>query len=41
MKHISILVPEEAVLTSITDPRMIFTAVNDFLARAGQPPCLK
>ncbi len=41
MKHISILVPEEAVLTSITDPRMIFTAVNDFLARAGHSPLFK
>lgn len=41
MKHISILVPEEAVLTSITDPRMLFAAVNDFLQRAGKPPLFK
>lgn len=38
MKHISILVPEEAVLTSVTDPRMLFTAVNDFLQKSGRPP---
>jgi transcriptional regulator GlxA family with amidase domain len=41
MKHITILVPEEAVLTSITDPRMLFTAVNDFLKRAGKEPLFK
>jgi len=41
MKHISILVPEEAVLTSITDPRMLFTAVNDFLKKAGKEPLFK
>lgn len=41
MKHVSILVPEEAVLTSITDPRMLFTTVNDFLKRAGKEPLFK
>lgn len=41
MKHVSILVPEEAVMTSISDPRMLFAAVNDFLQRAGKPPLFK
>ena len=41
MKHVSILVPEEAVLAAITDPRYMFTAVNDFLHRAGKPPMFK
>ncbi|MCQ6959767.1 GlxA family transcriptional regulator [Mucilaginibacter aquariorum] len=38
MKHISILITNEAVLASIVDPRIIFTGVNDFLAAAGKPP---
>jgi len=38
MKHISILVPESSVLDSITAPRYLFTAVNNFLAAAGKPP---
>jgi transcriptional regulator GlxA family with amidase domain len=38
MKHISILVPKEAVLASITDPRYMFTAINDFLRKAGKEP---
>jgi transcriptional regulator GlxA family with amidase domain len=38
MKHISILVPESVVLDSITAPRYLFTAVNDFLAAAGKSP---
>lgn len=38
MKHISILVPESVVLDSITAPRYLFTAVNDFLMAAGKPP---
>lgn len=41
MKHISILVPREAVLASVTDPRYMFTAVNDFLVRAGKEPMFK
>jgi transcriptional regulator GlxA family with amidase domain len=41
MKHISILVPEEAVLASITDPRYMFTAVNDFLKKSGKDPLFK
>lgn len=38
MKHISILVPNEAVLASIVDPRYMFTAVNQFLEAAGETP---
>jgi transcriptional regulator GlxA family with amidase domain len=38
MKHISILVPREAVPASIVDPRYMFTAVNQFLAEAGEEP---
>jgi transcriptional regulator GlxA family with amidase domain len=38
MKHISILVPQDAVLASIDDPRMMFSGVNDFLAARGLPP---
>jgi transcriptional regulator GlxA family with amidase domain len=38
MKNICILVPESAVLAAITDPRYMFTAVNQFLVSAGKPP---
>lgn len=38
MKHISILVPNEAVLASIDDPRYMFTAANEFLENAGRAP---
>ncbi len=41
MKHVSILVPEEAVLACIDDPRHLFTAVNDFLTATGKPPMFK
>jgi transcriptional regulator GlxA family with amidase domain len=41
MKHVSILVPNDAVLVSIADPRVIFTGVNDFLEAAGKPPLFK
>jgi transcriptional regulator GlxA family with amidase domain len=37
MKHITILVPNEAVLASIDDPRYLFTAANEFLEAAGRP----
>jgi len=37
MKHISILVPEMAVVEAIADPRYMFTAVNQFLQSAGKP----
>src|ERR1700733_9703543 len=38
MKHISILVPKEAVMASIVDPSTLFHGVNDLLAVAGKPP---
>lgn len=39
MKHISILVPEGDVsVTNIEGTHQIFSEVNGFLARAGQPP---
>jgi transcriptional regulator GlxA family with amidase domain len=41
MKHISILVPFEAAMPSIVDPRTMFTGVNDFLEAAGKPPVFK
>ncbi len=37
MKHISILVPESAVLAAISDPLYMFSAVNQFLEAAGKP----
>lgn len=38
MKHVSILVPREAVPAAIVDPRYMFTAVNQFLQDAGEEP---
>lgn len=38
MKHISILVPYEAVPSTIFDPRSIFMAVNQFLISVGKEP---
>src|SRR5579859_7700364 len=38
MKHISILIPRDAVLASIVDPRVIFTGSNDILEAAGRDP---
>ena len=38
MKHISILVPETAVVEAIADPRYMFTAVNQFLQAEGKSP---
>lgn len=37
MKHVSILIPHDAVMASIVDPRVIFTGVNEFLEAAGKP----
>src|SRR5438105_4094818 len=37
MKHISILIPNEAVMASVVDPRTIFAGVNDFMVAAGKP----
>lgn len=41
MKHVSILVPVEAVMPSIVDPRTLLSGVNDFLAVAGHEPAFK
>jgi transcriptional regulator GlxA family with amidase domain len=41
MKHISILVPETAVIEAIADPRYLFTAVNQFLEASGKPSLFK
>jgi transcriptional regulator GlxA family with amidase domain len=38
MKHVSILVPESAVLAAIDDPRHVFSMVNSFNEKAGKPP---
>ncbi len=38
MKNVMILIPENAVLAAIVDPRYMFTAVNEFLKSAGQSP---
>lgn len=41
MKHISILVPEFAVLAAVDDPRHMFSMVNNFLKEAGREPLFK
>lgn len=41
MKHLSIIIPEEAVPASIVDPRYMFTAVNQFLEAQGEDPLFK
>ena len=38
MKHVSILVPESAVLAAIDDPRHVFSQVNSFAKAAGKLP---
>jgi len=38
MKNVSILVPETAVMAAITDPRYMFSAVNEFLKAQGEDP---
>lgn len=38
MKHVSILVPESAILAAIDDPRHIFSQVNSFAKQAGKLP---
>lgn len=37
MKHVSIVVPEMAVIEAIADPRYMFRAVNQFLCLSGRP----
>jgi len=41
MKHISILVPKEAVMASVVDPSTLFHGVNDFLQAAGKSALFK
>ena len=41
MKHVSILVPETAVMAAIADPRYLFTAVNQFLEAEDKPALFK
>ena len=41
MKHVSILVPNEAVMASIVDPRTVLTGANDFLGASGREPAFK
>lgn len=41
MKHISILVPEGAILGSLEGSRQLFTQVNQFLKAKGEPPLFK
>ncbi|MFO7258878.1 MAG: helix-turn-helix domain-containing protein [Bacteroidota bacterium] len=38
MKHISILVPEGALLGNVEGPRQLFSCVNDFLASQSREP---
>lgn len=38
MKHISIIVPERAILASLEGSRQLFTQVNGFCLQNGQPP---
>ncbi len=38
MLHISILIPETAVMASVADPRYMFTAINGFMEQTGKPP---
>ncbi len=38
MKNVSIIVPETAVMAAVTDPRYMFSAVNEFLKAQGEPP---
>ncbi len=37
MKHVSILVPESAILAAVDDPRHVFSQVNSFYNQAGKP----
>ncbi|ALL07810.1 AraC family transcriptional regulator [Pedobacter sp. PACM 27299] len=41
MKHISILVPETAVIESIADPSYLFRMVNEFLESSGKSALFK
>src|ERR1044071_2724285 len=41
MKHISILIPQGAILGSIEGPRQLLTEVNKFLVARGSQPIFK
>jgi transcriptional regulator GlxA family with amidase domain len=41
MKHITILVPQNAILGSIEGPRQLLTGVNGYYASLGKPPMFK
>jgi transcriptional regulator GlxA family with amidase domain len=41
MKHVSILVPESAVLASVEDPRHLFAMVNGLCHEAGREPAFE
>ena len=41
MKHVSIIIPYEAVPSAVVDPRYMFTAVNQFLINAGKEPAFE
>jgi transcriptional regulator GlxA family with amidase domain len=41
MKHVSILVPQGAILGSIEGPRQLFTQVNQFVKARGEEPLFK
>jgi transcriptional regulator GlxA family with amidase domain len=41
MKHVSILVPQGAVLGSVEGPRQVLTEVNKYLASVGKPALFK
>ncbi len=41
MKHISILIQNEAGIASVVDPHTLFKGVNDFLQMAGKPALFK
>lgn len=41
MKHVSILVPESAVLAAIDDPRHVFSTVNSLRVKEGKAPAFE
>jgi len=41
MKHISILIPQGAILGSLEGSRQLFTQVNEFVKAKGEPPLFK
>jgi hypothetical protein len=41
MKHISILIPKDAILGSLEGSRQLFTQVNEFLKARGEGPKFK